>query len=605
MTNKSTKRSTEQENTSVPNKKLKNDSKPKKLKTTKATSLGKGKTIVKSKGKEITKGKPLPKETAKSRKERKILRKKQNPVFELSVKAKKIWEKLRIQKNRLSAEEKGALVQELMSVVTEHDKKLINLAYAHDTSRVLQTCLKQGNKEQREEIFKELNEHIVHMCKDGYAKNIVWKMLKYGTPEERGHVMKSFNDKAYKLIRHSKSAAIVEYAYNNYATAPQRNGMITQLYGKVFRMCRKSDTDTLSEVLEQEEDKKESILGSFKDALVPLVDKSVVIHTIVHKAFYDFFEHCDIQNIKTELIELLRDSLVHMMHTRDGAHVTMNCLWHGSKKDRKVIVKSMKEFVVKLSCEQFGHLPLLTAFDCVDDTVFLKKALILPIVKALDDLIHNKYGRKVVLYLISPRNSSHFLPETVKSLSKGDDNPTSKKAMEQRYLELSEAASPGIIEYLKPKLQELVFDRSLFVVVETVILRCHGDTSELIEGVLSIADMEFVPGQLGANGKLHIIEDQCGHLLIKMLINAESKAREGDDSSESKFSNQLLKSITAEKLASWSACNRGTQILLSLVKSRDENVSATSKKILLEQRSVLEANASVHSTKILLEKLDS
>lgn len=40
----------------------------------------------------------------------------------MSIKAKKIWEKLRIQKNRLSAEEKSALVQELMAVVKEHDK---------------------------------------------------------------------------------------------------------------------------------------------------------------------------------------------------------------------------------------------------------------------------------------------------------------------------------------------------------------------------------------------------------------------------------------------------------------------------------------------------
>ena len=36
----------------------------------------------------------------------------------------------------------------------------------------------------------------------------------------------------------------------------------------------------------------------------------------------------------------------------------------------------MKEFVIKLSCEEFGHLVLLAAFDCVDDTVLMKKALI-------------------------------------------------------------------------------------------------------------------------------------------------------------------------------------------------------------------------------------
>ena len=76
------------------------------------------------------------------------------------------------------------------------------------------------------------------------------------------------------------------------------------------------------------------------------------------------------------MIESVRDVLVHIMHTREGAYVTMRSLWFGSKKDRKVILKTMKEFVLKLCCEEFGHFVLLTTFDCIDDTVFLKKAII-------------------------------------------------------------------------------------------------------------------------------------------------------------------------------------------------------------------------------------
>ena len=36
----------------------------------------------------------------------------------------------------------------------------------------------------------------------------------------------------------------------------------------------------------------------------------------------------------------------------------------------------MKEFVIKLCSEEFGHLTILAAFDCVDDTVLVKKALV-------------------------------------------------------------------------------------------------------------------------------------------------------------------------------------------------------------------------------------
>lgn len=40
-------------------------------------------------------------------------------------------------------------------------------------------------------------------------------------------------------------------------------------------------------------------------------------------------------------------------------------------------MKTMKEFISKLSQEEYGHLALIAAFDSVDDTVFLKKSLIL------------------------------------------------------------------------------------------------------------------------------------------------------------------------------------------------------------------------------------
>ena len=51
-------------------------------------------------------------------------RKQRNPNYELSVKAKKIWEKLRIQKGELSKKEKSELVETLMATVKEQNKKV-------------------------------------------------------------------------------------------------------------------------------------------------------------------------------------------------------------------------------------------------------------------------------------------------------------------------------------------------------------------------------------------------------------------------------------------------------------------------------------------------
>ena len=79
---------------------------------------------------------------------------------------------------------------------------------------------------------------------------------------------------------------------------------------------------------------------------------------------------------RSDCIESLRESLVHMIHSRDGAMAALHCLWHGNNKDRKSIVKSLKTFVEKTACEEYGHLVLMAIFDTVDDTKLVGKAVL-------------------------------------------------------------------------------------------------------------------------------------------------------------------------------------------------------------------------------------
>ena len=45
-------------------------------------------------------------------------------------------------------------------------------------------------------------------------------------------------------------------------------------------------------------------------------------------------------------------------------------------QDRKTIIKSFKGNVVKICQEEYGHLVMLSVFDCVDDTKLVKAALL-------------------------------------------------------------------------------------------------------------------------------------------------------------------------------------------------------------------------------------
>lgn len=53
------------------------------------------------------------------------------------------------------------------------------------------------------------------------------------------------------------------------------------------------------------------------------------------------------------------------------------------------------------------HLVLLAAFDCIDDTKLMKKKIISEIISFLPNIVDDKYGKKVLLYLLSPRDLAH------------------------------------------------------------------------------------------------------------------------------------------------------------------------------------------------------
>ena len=41
----------------------------------------------------------------------------------------------------------------------------------------------------------------------------------------------------------------------------------------------------------------------------------------------------------------------------------MHCIWFGTAKDRKMIIKTMKEFLEKVTTAENGHMLLLAAMD--------------------------------------------------------------------------------------------------------------------------------------------------------------------------------------------------------------------------------------------------
>uniref|UniRef100_A0A8C5LIX3 Pumilio homolog 3 n=1 Tax=Leptobrachium leishanense TaxID=445787 RepID=A0A8C5LIX3_9ANUR len=516
--------------------------------------------------------------------------------FDVMTKSKQIWENIR--RKDCDASKRSRLMNDLEKLLKGNVK---SIAFAHDTTRVIQCYVKYADERRRQEVFEELKEHIVDLSKSKYARNIVRKFLMYGSKSQVAEIIKSFKGEVKKLLRHSEASYIVEYAYNHKAILEQRNMLCEELYGNTFRYFKSAEHTTLGQVLEAKPEKKESILEEMKQILIPLAQKEAVIkHSLVHKVFLDFFTHAT-PKIRSEVIEAIRESVIYMIHTHDGARVGMHCAWHGTAKDRKVFTKTMKTFVEKIATGEFSHLVLLAMFDCIDDTKLVKQIIISELVDCLPKMINNKFGRKVVLYLLSWRSPARFLPEIIELLKQGDENAHSKKNSVVRQRELLDTISSTLLKHLEENIQDLVLQNASCAVVTNVVLHAAGDPQPVMSAVADMAAEEFHAG--GIDGKLHVAEHPAGHLVLKWLIKQDKDLKE--NGKEGCFARTLVEHVGTEKLRKWAQVNRGAIVLCCLLQSCDEEIAATVKNGLKGLVSMPKDSKNTKAIGALIELLNS
>ncbi|XP_061656409.1 pumilio homolog 3 isoform X2 [Syngnathoides biaculeatus] len=513
-------------------------------------------------------------------------------MYQIINQAKQVWGDLRMKK--CDSDLKRKLMKDLHELIRGKYKQM---AYAHDSVRVLQCFIQWGSHEQRWEVFEELKDEVIVLCKSPYGKHVVKKLLMYGNKELVAAVMQTFKGNVRPLLRHAAASAIIEYAYNDKAVLAQRHMLTEELYGTTFTVFKSSVCNTIEKVAEANPGKLDQIITDMKQILTPMAQKEQVIkHSLVHKVFLDFFLLSPDKQ-RAEMIESIRESVVYMAHTHDGARVAMHCLWHGTAKDRKIIIKTMKTYMVKFATGEFGHLVLLAIFDCVDDTKLVKQAVLSELLLSLDEVISNKYGKKVLLYLLSPRDPAHLLPEIIKVLEGGDGNAHSKKDSALRKKELLEVVSPPLLDYLRDNASAMVMDKATSVTVSDILASACGDLQPAMAAVAQLANQELVPG--GVQGQLHMAEHPAGHLVLKWLIEQDVTLLEAGK--EDCFSRILVDTVGMEKLRSWGKVNRGAMVLCSLLNSCDKSVVADVKAAL--QDFELDSANSSKGAEILLENL--
>lgn len=194
-------------------------------------------------------------------------------------------------------------------------------------------------------------------------------------------------------------------AYLGYANAKQRASLAEEFYGPHFALFKADGKRSLKDLLEQHPEKKPYVLKHLKEALTPMMEKGLVSHEIVHHALHEYLQLAG-EKERTEMMDMILKLVVEMVHTRDGSEVGLLALKYATTKDRKVLLKSMKSYVLNICNNEHGFMVILAALDIVDDTVLLNKMILSEIGAHVAELAADPHGLKVGAVFVSFAASS-------------------------------------------------------------------------------------------------------------------------------------------------------------------------------------------------------
>ncbi|XP_009621817.1 pumilio homolog 24 [Nicotiana tomentosiformis] len=347
------------------------------------------------------------KELAEARK------KKRKKHYTLEQELASLWEKMRTR--NIAKEERSRLVTDALKKMKG---KIPEIASSHVSSRVLQTCVKHCTQDERNAVFVEIRPHFITLASNTYAVHLVTKMLDTASKEQLAEFISSLHGHVATLLRHMVGSLVVEHAYQ-LGNAAQKQTLLMELYSPELQLFK--DLTSLKEarivdVISTLKLQKTSVIRHMTSVLQPILEKGILDHSIIHRALVEYLTIADQSSAADVIQQLSSPDLVRMIHTKDGSRIGIFCIKHGTAKDRKKIIKGMKDKVGKIARDKCGTLVLVSILSIVDDTKLLSKVIIRELEGILTELLSDQNGRRPLLQLLHPNSSRHFSPDELVAL---------------------------------------------------------------------------------------------------------------------------------------------------------------------------------------------
>lgn len=284
-------------------------------------------------------------EQRKLQKERKMQRKSGAEVQQI----KSLWERLRVNNPPVPKQVREKLANEVWALSKDC---ISDLVMKHDASRVVQTLVKYSPKERRDQIVEALKGQYYVLATSSYGKYLLVKLLHYGSKQSRQLIIDELHGSLRKLMRHREGAYVVEDLYVLYASQEQKQQMLREFWGAEYAVFRDAHKDlTLEQVCDSSAEKKNIISKNLIGTITASVEKGSTGFQILHAAMRDYVKIAGDKEI-SEFIEVLDEKYAELVHTPEGSEVACTLLARATAKERKSIIKNLKEHADKLAYQK-------------------------------------------------------------------------------------------------------------------------------------------------------------------------------------------------------------------------------------------------------------
>lgn len=321
------------------------------------------------------------------------------------------------------------------------------LTQSPDRARIIQTLLKKAPQNIKTDVGEKLVPHITEVALSKYGKFCVSRLMLYCGKEIREKAINGLFSNIVKLTSHNFSSSLIDAIYLNHATPDQKNFMKQEFYSDLYKNDKNRGVKTLKDTWTGSEMLRNGILNSTKMNLLKIASKNQVDNSLIHAVLLEFIEEAA-ELDRNEIITAFIPHLAAIASTKQGSRAAVLCYLYSVAKERRAMLKAVKEHVTKLCIHEHGHLLMLEILNSTDDTLNIKKTLFAQMVSDIETIVNSEYGKRVFLFIVAP-TKEFFHPKVLEQLVDDLKLGTQKKDTDIRRKELLDGVAKELTEAIK------------------------------------------------------------------------------------------------------------------------------------------------------------